>query len=194
VFNLDTGVASILADGPCAVQDGEGNCYIIGTPSIFHWNNQGTQIIFHAWSDTADSRAIGVLQFENGIWQPPRLVLLVGPPHYLVFFGVSSSGQFGYRYHEPYTNKQGKTNWAAEYTVILDPALCEHSECLPADGIRLPINFTGLGSWTRSGGLVYSDLQGGGGATIREYSNPYTGTVSALSIPNVDFYEVDTTY
>jgi len=192
LFNTDNAAYSILSAGNCHAQSVSGHCFVQQLGRI-NWNDDGSQIFFEPENPLYVGQAIARLQRLNGLWQPAEILMV--HTQALQVVGVSSTGRLAYEYIGQQTSKRGKVVSSQWFTAVFDPDLCEVIECVPSDGLLLPVDSTKFPrGWTRSGGLLFIETGPGSQRNIKEYSNPYTGEIGSLNIPNVDASERDTSF
>jgi hypothetical protein len=190
LFNPDTNAYSVISAGVCHALDQLGNCFVQQLGRI-NWNEDGTEIFFEPANATG--QAMGRLQKVGGVWQPAEI--LMTNPTGLQIVGVSPAGLVAYEYIAQVLGKRGKFTSSQWFTAVVDPELCEMSECVTADGLQLPVDTTKYPrGWTRAGGMLFIETGPGAQRNIREYSNPYTGEIGGLDIQDVDRFERDTTF
>lgn len=190
--NVDTLETTVLMAGSCPAQDATSKCYM---PDTFRpwWNEDGTAAFINLLT-TDYWTAIGRLSRVEGVWQPAQV--LMADDHQVSVKGIRSDGLMAYTHFQREYHRNGRVKRSYKLAYSIDPAYCDIvSECIPADGTLMSIDTTKYPMhWTRSGGFLFLETGPGVQRTIREYTDPLSGTVGSLEIQDVDRDERDTTF
>ena len=192
--NVDSGAYSLLTSGNCPMQDELGECFI-PSKKLTWWNEDGSEIYLGAYSPTTTNQtAIARIQRVNEQWQPAKILMThqTSLQSALSVIGVRSDGLLAYERMEV-RNKRSRY-WV---TAAIFPNLCvdPEPECLPSDGIEMAADGTGFPrGWTRNGGMLFIETGPGNQRNLREYSNPFTGTVGRLNLRDVDRDQRDASF
>ncbi|MGD8358241.1 MAG: hypothetical protein PVG42_09320 [Lysobacterales bacterium] len=191
LHNPDTPETSAPRSG-CLAVDLSANCYSDpwGKP---YWSSEGSQIFLQVYSTESDRYALVRFRKSSGTWNSGEVLMTHSSD--IKICAVSPQNSIIYRFFEIDTDKKGKIAHRTFYTSTFDVTDCDSTECEPADGTILPIDLDRpSGGWTRSGGLLFLDVQAVDKANIREYLDPLTVETGRLSILNVDYFERDTAF
>jgi hypothetical protein len=180
----------VLGSG-CLAVDAAQVCY--DNTWVPWWNSDGSQIFLNGYSTLANKDALMRFRKVNGNWLAGEI--LMTSEDAISFQAVSANDSLLYRFTETDRRKNGKIAQRTSYTAMIHSGLCSPFECVPRDGTILPIDLSRLsGGWTKSGGLLFLDVQAVDKAHIREYINPYTAEVGTLQILEVDYSQRNTAF
>jgi hypothetical protein len=195
--NLDSGVRTPLSAGDCPFLDADGLCF---RPSYTYawWNEDGSEIYFNpnSWPDAdIDYVALARMTRVAGVWEPADILMKHDAQVNVI--GIRLDGLLAYEWFHYVPRRNGRTSFKDAYWVAatVDPNDCLVSVCVPEDGQAMGADADKYPrGWTRSGGMLFIETGPGAQRNIWEYSNPFTGEVGTLQIPDVDLGERDTTY
>ncbi len=200
--NATTMESIALMTGDCPVRDAASNCYI---PDAFRpwWSEDGSEVYVNLYDPVNFVTAIGRVQKGAQGWADPVTEVLMTNESQVTIIGLKPpsaawpSGLLAYLWLNYVERKKGRTNFkeTQSFASSIEPGSCSPTECVPTDGYPLAVDTKLVPQgFLRDGGMLFIDVGPGAQRNIGAYSDPFTGVIGPLEIPDVDRGARDTTY